>query len=176
MELGAGRGGGSRHFAMELKAKGLLKQYTAGNICARENELNQLKAQELGLTDEVFQVKWMNFDMLDAEDDESYDVIFASDCFLHSKCKSTLALNLARILAKGGVIVFTDIIEKEDACPQMLQGIYHRLHLSSLGTASTYGRDFTNAGLTKESITFPTEQLIGHYSKVKYLAMTEKRE
>ena len=62
----------------------LLEKFTATNISARENEYNQQKAREEGLSEDKYEVKYMNFDDLSELADGSFDVICSNEAILYS--------------------------------------------------------------------------------------------
>mmetsp|Transcript_2552 Transcript_2552/g.4281 ORF Transcript_2552/g.4281 Transcript_2552/m.4281 type:complete len:128 (+) Transcript_2552:348-731(+) len=127
----------------------MLEKISASNIVEKENLFNYEKGIRQGIPAEKFEVELLNFDEMD-KGEETYDLIVANDCFLHSSNKTVLMTRIAKMLSKGGLLLFTDILEDPQACREMLTGIYNRLHLSSLGTALAYERDLSAGGLTKK--------------------------
>lgn len=68
----------------------MLDSIMAANITERENEYNLDQAIKEGIPQEQFSVMYLNFDEIDQSDSlkkESFDVIYANDCFLHSTDK-----------------------------------------------------------------------------------------
>lgn len=95
---------------------------------------------------------YCNFDEIETYDNlkpDSLDVIFGNDTFLHSSDKTKLVSELAKLLRKDGVLIFTDILEQPNSNKEMLNGIYSRLNLQSLASAAQYETDLESAGLKK---------------------------
>ena len=84
--------------------------------------------------------------------------------------------NIAKILKKGGGLVFTDILEDPSASKEELRPIYERLGLKSLGTQELYNKILTQEGLTKVESYTETKNMERHYGMVKYSAQVLKKE
>jgi 2-polyprenyl-3-methyl-5-hydroxy-6-metoxy-1,4-benzoquinol methylase len=123
IELGSGRGGLSRFLTKELAQRGMLEHFTASNISRKENEYNEAAALREGITSEFHSVVTSNFDEMQVTPD-SFDVVLSCDCFLHSADKAALMKKLGLMLKKGGLLYFSDILEKKDSDKQVLDTIY----------------------------------------------------
>lgn len=75
---------------------------------------------------------YVNFDEIENNKDlekESFDLIFANDTFLHSNDKTKLVTEIAKLLKKDGIVVFTDVTKKANADEDKLKSLYKRLNL-----------------------------------------------
>jgi len=75
---------------------------------------------------------YVNFDEIENHKDlekESFDLIFANDTFLHSNDKTKLVTEIAKLLKKDGIVVFTDVTKKANADEDKLKSLYKRLNL-----------------------------------------------
>jgi len=80
----------------------------------------------------------------------------------------------ARVLKKGGHMVFTDPMQTNNCDEAVLEPIYERINLASLGTPEFYKQKATAYGLTFKDFMSMPHQLSNHYTKV--LHDTEKNE
>ena len=175
LELGAGRGGLSRFIAKEFQKEGLLEKIVSSNIAQKENDYNAAKSKEEGFGEDIYQVHKGSFDSLDFEP-ESFDLVFCNDSFLHSKDKTSLMVNIAKLIRKGGAFVFSDILENPEAPREAIQAIYTRLMLDSLGTKQLYEKVLEEQGLQKVESYLDTRNMERHYGMVKYSAQVLKKE
>lgn len=176
IEFGSGRGGFAIQISQELDKIDRLEKFTATNISRRENEYNQRKAREVGLTEDKYEVEYMSFDELDDLADGSFDVICSNEAILYSQNKSKLMAQFCRILSQGGITVFTDILESTNAPKEVLQPIYERLDLKDLGTVELYNACLLDGGLTKIEQFTDTRNLTRHYGSVKYSTLGASKE
>jgi len=126
-----------------------------------------------GIPQDKFEVMLLNFDEIESNQDlekESFDLIFANDTFMHSTNKTKLVTEIAKLLKKDGILVFTDILKKANGNEDKLKTLYSRLDLQSMATTEQYCKAMEAAGLIKQEVFFETEQLIRHYGAVKYAA------
>lgn len=108
--------------------------------------------------------------------DESFDVIFSNEAILHSRDKSKLMKEIARMLTKDGICVISDIIEAPDVDRSKLREVYSRLDLESMGNHVLYDQSLTEAGLTQVLQEVSSDPIIKHYGMVLYSATELKRD
>mmetsp|Transcript_13186 Transcript_13186/g.22358 ORF Transcript_13186/g.22358 Transcript_13186/m.22358 type:complete len:234 (-) Transcript_13186:64-765(-) len=175
LELGSGRGGLARYITKELKQLGLLSKMVATNISQRENEFNLSRAKEEGLGEDIYQVEKLSFDEI-VYPNESFDLVFCNDAFLHSANKEKLMKDLARILKKGGLLVFSDILESSTVDKAELKDIYARLSLDCLCTKQQWDSKMVENGLQVVESYTDTRNMERHYGMIKYSAQVLKRD
>jgi len=175
LELGSGRGGLTRFIAQELIKLDKLALMVGSNISEKENETNRMRAKEEGVSEEVYRVDHVSFDDM-AYEDGSFDLIFSNDSFLHSSNKPKCMARLSQILAPGGALVFTDILESVTANKEDLKGVYARLHLDSLGDNVTYDKVLSSNGLKKIVAECTATPIMRHYGAMYYNATVVKRD
>jgi len=167
LDIGSGYGGAARYLAETFGCS-----VTALNLSEKENERARLLNAERGLADKITVVDG-SFENIPA-DDNQFDVVWSQDAILHSGNRDQVIAEVARVLKPGGLFVFTDPMQADD-CPQgVLQPIFERIHLSSLGSPGFYRQQCANAGLQEIDFEQRTNQLVMHYSRV--LQETEKHE
>ena len=111
--------------------------FTCGNIVRRENELNINLARTQGLTEEFYTVEQLNYEYL-SKPDESFDVIYFNDTLMHCNDRPALMTKLSKMLAKGGLLDFTDIMERKEAGFDVLEPIHKRLRINDLAATDFY--------------------------------------
>ena len=159
LDIGAGYGGSARYLA---------KTYGCNVVClnlsetqnARNRDLNQSQHLNLliNVADGSFEEIWMP--------DGVVDVVWSQDALLHSGDRPRVFAEVARVLAKGGHFIFTDIMQHESCDPEALQPILDRIHLDSLGSLETYRKLASMLGLEEVEWTDLTPQLSNHYARV----------
>ncbi|KAG6993952.1 hypothetical protein G7Y79_00049g085120 [Physcia stellaris] len=145
LDLGAGYGGAARWLA---------KQYgchvTCLNLSEVQNARNREKTREEGL-EALIEVVDGSFEALPFAD-ESFELIWSQDSFLHSSNRSAVVAEISRVL---------------DADPARLIPIQKRLSIDSgLATRQFYQSTFSAQGFQTSSFEDCTEHLVTHYSKV----------
>ncbi len=160
IDVGAGFGGSARYLA---KTYGC--EVVALNLSEAENERDRQKNKEQGL-DHLITVVDGNFEDLPYED-ESFDVVWSQDSFLHSGDRAKVIQECARVLKPGGEFVFTDPMQADDAPTDKLQPIYDRIHLPNMGSPSFYRQKAAEFGLTEVEFEELTPHLTNHYARVR---------
>jgi sarcosine/dimethylglycine N-methyltransferase len=167
LDIGSGYGGAARYLAQTFGCS-----VTALNLSEKENQRARMLNAERGLDDKITVLDG-SFETIPA-DDEQFDVVWSQDAILHSGNRDQVIAEVARVLKPGGLFVFTDPMQAND-CPQgVLQPIFERIHLSSLGSPGFYRQQCENSGLREINFEQRTDQLVMHYSRV--LQETEKAE
>ncbi len=160
LDLGAGYGGSARY---------LVKTYGVEVVCLNlsevENERNRTKNKEQGLESKI-EVIDGDFENVPLPDN-SYDIIWSQDAILHSGDRPKVFKEVQRLAKPGALFVFTDPMQSDD-CPEgVLQPIYDRIHLSSLGAPGYYEKLGKEMGWTFLGYDGMPEQLVNHYSRVR---------
>ncbi len=167
IDLGAGYGGVGRYLARNYGCR-----VVSLNLSEVENERNRKMNKEAGL-DDLIEVVDGSFQKLDYGDN-SFNVVWSQDSFLHSDDRGQVITEVARVLKPGGDFVFTDPMQT-DKCPDgVLQPILDRIHLDTLGSPGFYRQTAGKHGLRELEFEDLTDQLPRHYSRV--LKETERRE
>ena len=73
---------------------------------------------------------------------------------------------IARVLKPGGEFVFTDPMQADDCPKGVLQPVYDRIHLTSLGSVRFYREAAARHGLELVDVRPMPEQLRNHYARV----------
>lgn len=168
LDLGAGYGGSMRYVAERFGCR-----CVALNLSEVENERAREMNREAGLSDRVDVVDG-DFTSL-AYPDESFDLLWSQDAFLHSGDRAQVCREAARVLKPGGRLVFTDPMQADHVPGDRLKPIYERLHLASLGSPAFYRETLGSFGLLEREFDDRSEQLPRHYAGVRR-ALVENAE
>lgn len=166
LDLGAGYGGAARWLAGEFGC-----HVTALNLSEVENERNRAMNRAQGLDERIAVVDGSFEDL--AFDDASFDIIWSQDAILHSGRRADVLAEAHRVLKPGGQMVFTDPMQADDCPAGVLQPIYDRIHLASLGSPAFYQEAGRKMGFSRVAYEDHTAQLPRHYARV--LAETRRR-
>ncbi len=159
IDLGSGYGGSARYLAKKFKCN-----ITALNLSEVENNRARKLNSRQNL-DHLIEVVDGNFEEL-PYDDESFDIVWSQDAFLHSPVRDQVIRQASRILKSGGEFIFTDPMQSDD-CPEgVLQPILDRIHLESMASPEFYRETADETGLEEFTFEELTEQLKNHYSAV----------
>lgn len=167
LDVGAGYGGAARYLAETYGC-----QVAALNLSEVENQRDRKLNREQGL-DHLIEVVDASFENVPYSDD-TFDVIWSQDAFLHSGDRLRVLQEAVRVLSPGGQFVFTDPMAADDCPPGVLTPILERLHLDSLGSPGWYIDRLQELGLVDEGYEDHAQQLTNHYSRV--LRELESRE
>lgn len=142
------------------------------NLSEAENQRGRKMNKEQGL-DHLIEVIDGSFNSIPYPD-ESFDIVWSQDAILHSDNRARVLDEAYRVLRPGGEMIFTDPMQA-DGCPEgVLQPIYERIHLLSLGSPGFY-RDYAQKiGFTDMGFEALDDHLTRHYSRV--LEEMERRE
>ncbi len=159
LDVGAGYGGSMRNLVRKVGC-----QAVALNLSEVENERDRQKNKEQGL-DHLIEVVDAAFEKVPYSDN-TFDIVWSQDAFLHSGERENVLNEVARVLKPGGEFVFTDPMQS-DNCPEgVLQPIYDRLHLQSLGSPGFYKETCQKLGFELVEFEEHTHQLTQHYWRV----------
>ncbi len=167
LDLGGGFSGSARCLARNFGCR-----MTVLNLSERENERGRRMNAEQGLAEKITVVDGA-FEEVPFEDGR-FDVVWSQDAILHSGDRARVIAEAARVLKPGGRLVFTDILMTENCPPDVLEPIFARIHLTSLGSRSFYEQAAREAGLEAMEYVDLDPYLPQHYQRV--LDELESRE
>ncbi|HKL38110.1 MAG TPA: methyltransferase domain-containing protein [Bacteroidales bacterium] len=167
IDLGGGFAGSARHLARKYGCK-----VAVLNLSEAENERGRQMNKEQGL-DHLIEVIDGSFDDI-PYDDETFDIVWSEDAILHSNARDKVMSEAARVLIPDGELIFTDPMQTDDCNEEVLEPIYDRINLSSLGSPSFYRKEAKKNGLKEKGFEEMPDQLTLHYYRV--LRETEKSE
>ncbi|WGF87078.1 glycine/sarcosine N-methyltransferase [Marinivivus vitaminiproducens] len=159
LDLGAGYGGAARYLAHTHRC-----EVVCLNISEAQNDTNRFLNRRQGLANYI-SVKHGSFEDV-PEPDASFDVVWSQDAFLHSAHREQILREAFRVLKPGGQLVFTDPMQADDCPPGVLQPVYDRIHLESLGSFAFYAEAAERTGFRVEDSIDLTPNLRRHYARV----------
>ena len=167
IDLGGGFSGSARYLA-----KNYGWEVVVLNLSETENQRARKMNKEQGL-DNMIEVVDGSFDTIPYPD-ESFDIVWSQDAILHSDNRQKVLDEARRVLKPGGEMIFTDPMQTDDCPADVLQPIYDRIHLTSLGSPGFY-KDYARK-IGFELVGF--EELAPHLTKsyARILEELEKRE
>ena len=160
VDLGSGYGGAMRQLVKKFDVRA-----TGVNISAVQNDYNRKKVREAGLGDRI-EVLHGVFEDVPAEE-VSFDVAWSQDSFLHSDQREKALAEAWRVLKPGGYLIFTDPMQADDVPEGVLQPVYDRLQLNSLGSMRFYRQAAEALGFETVEQEDLTHELRSHYSRVR---------
>jgi len=167
IDLGGGYGGTGRFLARNYGC-----HVTVINLSETENERGRKLNREQKL-DHLVDIIDGSYDDIDFPDNE-FDIVWSEDAFLHSDSREEALKEAARVLKKGGDFIFTDPMQTDNCDEGVLQPIYDRLQLPSLGSPDFYRKTCKEYGMLEAGFDEMPEQLATHYNRV--LQETVKNE
>jgi len=107
VDLGSGTGAA----ALRLTEKhSFIKQAACLNLCDKQNALAKKRAEEKGLSSRI-RVETGTYEKVDGIfDDESFDLAFSQDAFVHAFSKTKAYSEALRIVKSGGAFIFCDLM------------------------------------------------------------------
>ncbi len=173
LDLGAGYGGAMRRLVGRHGCSA-----TCLNISEIQNDTNRYRNRRTGLADRIRVVHGVFEDI--PEGDATYDMVWSQDALLHSDQRLGVLQEAWRVLKPGGHFIFTDPMQADDVPEGVLQPVYDRLKLTSLGSFRFYREAARSIGFEVLRQDDMTGQLRTHYARVceellaKYDALREK--
>ncbi|MBK1726577.1 sarcosine/dimethylglycine N-methyltransferase [Halorhodospira neutriphila] len=159
LDVGAGYGGSARYLAHTYGCR-----VVALNLSERENERGRQMNKEQGV-DHLVEIVDGAFEDIPYADG-TFDFVWSQDAILHSGDRSRVMSEIARVLKPGGELVFTDPMQV-DNCPEgVLQPIYDRIHLATMGSPGFYREELRKNGMTELEFDDNSSQLPRHYGRV----------
>lgn len=159
-DFGAGYGGSARWLARTFGC-----HVSCVNLSEVQNQRNRDITAKAGLSEQI--------DVFDASfeavplPDESVDLVWSQDSLLHSGDRGRVFDEADRILRPGGSFIFTDPMQADNCPPGVLQPVFDRLHLQSLGSIRFYRDQAKRLGWSEVAVHDLTDQLIEHYTRVR---------
>lgn len=160
LDIGSGYGGAMRKV---VKASGC--SAVCLNISDVQNDTNRHRNVQQGFKDRIRVVHGVFEDI--PEDAGQFDVVWSQDAILHSDQRQKVLEEVYRVLKPGGYFIFTDPMQADDADPAVLQPVYDRLQLNSLGSMRFYREAAENLGFEIIEQREMTRQLRTHYFRVR---------
>lgn len=159
LDVGSGYGGAARYLAKQFGCS-----VHCLNISETQNATNRRLSAEQGLGNKITVVHGSFEDI--PEPSGSFDVVWSQDAILHSGQRKRVLQEVSRVLKPGGQFVFTDPMQADDCPPGVLQPVYDRIHLQSLGSFAFYRRTAAEIGFNVCNVIDLTPQLRTHYHRV----------
>ncbi|WP_121065992.1 methyltransferase domain-containing protein [Chachezhania antarctica] len=160
IDLGAGYGGAMRTLVRKTGARAVCL-----NLSETQNEYNLGKIRGARLTGQIDVRHGVFEDVPEAEG--SADVVWSQDAFLHSDERDKVLAEAWRLLKPGGHLIFTDPMQADDVESGMLQPVYDRLQLNSLGSPGFYRRTAEALGFETLEQEDAVADLRTHYDRVR---------
>ncbi len=167
VDLGGGFSGSARYLAKNYGWEGVVL-----NLSEAENKRGRQMNKEQGL-DGMIEVVDGSFDSI-GYPDESFDIVWSQDAILHSDNREKVLDESKRVLKSGGEMIFTDPMQADDCPPDVLQPIYDRIYLTSLGSPGFYQAYAKKIGFEVLGFEDLTPHLTKSYARI--LEELEKRE
>ncbi len=159
LDIGSGYGGSARYLVKQYGCQvGCLNLSETQN--ARNRELNQKEGISLAIN--VIDGSFEDIPLPDS----SVDLVWSQDAILHSGDRKRVFEEVYRVLAKGGQFIFTDPMQSAKCPEDVLQPIFDRIHLDSLGSIEYYQQLAKDLGLKEVGIMDLSKNLPAHYSRV----------
>lgn len=159
LDIGAGYGGAARYLAKTFGCS-----VDCLNISRTQNETNERLTEAQGLGDKITVVHGSFEDI--PEPDGKFDLVWSQDAILHSGRRQRVLSEAYRVLKPGGRLVFTDPMQADDCPDGVLQAVYDRIHLESLGSFAFYQDAARQVGFDVVETHDLTPQLRNHYHRV----------
>ncbi|HET7408909.1 MAG TPA: methyltransferase domain-containing protein [Paracoccaceae bacterium] len=160
LDIGAGYGGSMRRIVQQSGCEAVCL-----NLSETQNDTNRYKTRRAGLADRL-RVAHGVFEEI-PDEDGAYDVVWSQDAILHSDQRARVLGEAWRVLKPGGHFVFTDPMQADDVPAGVLQPVYDRLQLNSLGSPRFYRETAQALGFEVVAQQDMTEHLRTHYDRVR---------
>ena len=141
LDLGCGYGSTARYLAANYGCR-----VTGTNISEKELQLARARSREAGL-DALLSFEYGDFHRLHYPDD-SYDVVWSQEAFLHAADKNAVLSECRRVLKPDGVLIFTDILVRRDTPDADRARIYDRVKSPDMWDLADYRNALAALNLT----------------------------
>ncbi len=169
LDLGAGYGGSARRLVSKRGCS-----VTCLNISETQNDANRNKNNHSGFQQKI-RVVHGSFDDI-PEPNDSYDVVWSQDAFLHAPDRRKVLTEAFRVLKPGGELVFTDPMQADDVPDDVLQPVYDRLQLPDLASMRFYRETALALGFEVVDQLDLINNLRTHYDRVREELQTRRSE
>ena len=169
VDLGCGYGSLLRR----LYKEGMIWKGTGVDIslkmCKEARKRNQIVAASN--TIEILEQSYLQISV----GNESVDVVISMDSLLHVGPERQRAVikEVYRMLRPGGWMIFSDIMQNDNADINEMQPIYDRINLSNMGTISNYKSALEENGFANFTTDLHSDNISKHYGHV--LDITQKK-
>jgi len=160
LDMGSGYGGSMRQLVQRYGCRAICL-----NISGTQNDYNHQKIRRAGLAERI-EVHHGVFEAVPLAD-ASVDVVWSQDAFLHSDRREQALAEAWRVLRPGGYFIFTDPCQADEVPEGVLQPVYDRLQLSSLGSPGFYRTVAEELGFRTVEQEDLTAHLRIHYAQVR---------
>lgn len=160
LDLGSGYGGSARRLASRFGCS-----VTGLNLSETQNDRAMHMNTNAGLAEQI-EIVHGSFEDIPAAN-ESIDVVWSQDSFLHSGARDLVLAESFRVLKPGGRLLFTDPMQAANCSKTALNAIYARIFLSSLGSYDYYSSTCELIGFNTVDIIDLSPQLAEHYARVR---------
>lgn len=162
MDMGAAYGGCARQMAQQYGCKVVCIE-----LSEKENKINVERNKAAGLQDMVIVPGELSFDDT-KEESATFDCVVSEDSILHAgKGRSNVVKEAARVLRKGGLFVFSDIMQRDGVDGSQLAAVYARIGLDDMGSPATYIQWAADAGMRVKYYVDHSPQIGNHYGTLK---------
>lgn len=171
VDMGCGYGSLLRHMWKENMLWSGVGVDLSSEMCSQSRLLNMEYNKECEKDIKIIEGSFLDIDVLK----ESADLVVSIDSLLHvGPVRQYRAVEeAARVLRPGGYMIFSDIMQTEDADPEEMEPIYDRIHLSKMGTVENYKAALEKYGFTNITVELHSENIPIHYGKIRKV-MEEK--
>lgn len=159
LDIGAGYGGAARHLAAKFGCS-----IDCLNISEAQNDTNRFLNRRQNLA-HLIKVSHGSFEQIPAPE-RSYDVVWSQDAILHSGDRERVFEEAHRVLKSGGQLIMTDPMQADNCPDGVLQPVYDRIHLESLGSFAYYREVADKIGFDLIDTVDYTHNLRMHYHRV----------
>lgn len=159
LDIGSGYGGSARYLVREYGCQvGCLNLSEIQN--RRNRELNQKAGVSLAIN--VIDGSFEEIPLPDG----SVELVWSQDAILHSGDREKVFEEVSRVLVKGGQFIFTDPMQSAKCPKDVLQSIFDRIHLDSLGSLEYYQQLAKDLGWKEVGVMDLSKNLPTHYARV----------
>ena len=169
LDLGCGYGSTARYLARSYGCT-----VTGINISEKELELARLRAAEAGL-EHLLSFEQGDFHSLLYEN-ESFDVVWSQEAFLHGADKSLIISEARRVLKSGGTLIFTDIVVRSETPASDRERIYDRISSPEMWDSEDYRRCLVDQGFTIQEEEDWSVHVARSYSWVRNAVLENQEE
>lgn len=160
LDLGCGYGSTARYLAANYGCP-----VTGTNISEKELELARERAGEAGL-DHLLTFEYGDFHHLEYPD-QSYDVVWSQESFLHGADKAQILAECRRVLVPGGTLAFTDILVRQGTPEADRQRIYDRVKSPDMWDLEDYNQALLDLEFRVQQVTDWSQYVARSYGWVR---------